>query len=117
MNRSRIGAAALLLVVVGRAGEATAADKFFAYNLTTSSDFKGVYLAPAGTTKWGPNQALNDNDKVLNRSERLALTGLKRGKFDLKLVDQKGRTCIRPGVDLTQDLTFEVRDADLTNCH
>ncbi len=117
MTRLRIAIAVLLLAAFGQANGAAAADKFFVYNLTTASDFKGVYLAPAGTKSWGANQALNDDDKVLNRSERLALKGIHRGKFDVRLVDQKGQTCIKPDVDLTKELTFEVHDADLTNCH
>jgi hypothetical protein len=117
VTEMRIAIAMLLLASFGWADGAVAADKFYAYNLTTASDFKGVYLAPAGTKGWGSNQALNDNDKVLNRSERLPLKGLHRGKFDVRLVDQNGHTCIKPDVDLTKELTFEVHDADLTDCH
>ncbi len=97
-------------------GTAEAAKKFFAYNMTTASDFSGVYLAPAGTTQWGKNQALNDNDKVLDVTERLSLTGLKPGTYDVKLVDTKGHTCIKHNVDLTKEGTFEVHDSDLTDC-
>ncbi|MCW3473249.1 hypothetical protein [Limobrevibacterium gyesilva] len=107
---------ALLLGVACTAGNAAAADRFFAYNLTTTTDFAGVYLAPAGTEHWGPNQALNDKDKSLDRSERLSLTGIARGKFDVKLVDSKGHICVKRDVDLTRDLIFEIRDADVASC-
>jgi hypothetical protein len=95
---------------------AAGADRFFLYNLTTSTTFTGVYLAPAGTDRWGSNQALNDKDKVLDPSERLAIKDIARGQFDAKLVDKSGRTCIRRGVDLRQDTTFDIRDGDLTDC-
>jgi len=91
--------------------------KFFAYNSTTRTDFTGVYMAPAGTEKWGPNQALNDKDKSLDEGERLTLTGLSPGTFSVKLVDRSGRTCILHGVDLTKDKSFEIRDEQLSNCH
>jgi hypothetical protein len=96
---------------------ATAADRFFAYNLTTSTTFTGVYLAPEGTNQWGTNQALNDKDKAIDPSERLPIKDITRGTFDLKLVDRQGRVCITHGIDLRHDTTFEIRDADLRNCH
>jgi hypothetical protein len=95
---------------------AFAADRFYLYNLTTSATFTGVYLAPAGSDHWGTNQALNDKDKAVDPSERLAIKDIERGRFDAKLVDQKGRTCIRHGIDLSKDTTFDIRDADLTDC-
>ena len=94
-----------------------AGQKFFAYNNTTRTDFTGVYLAPAGTQNWGPNQALNDKDKSLDSGERLTLTGLSPGRFSVKLVDHAGRTCVLQSVDLTKDSSFEIRDAQLSDCH
>ena len=96
---------------------ASAADRFFVYNLTASQTFTGVYLAPSGTERWSANQALNDKDKEVEPSERLVLKDITRGKFDVKLVDRSGRTCVRHDVDLSRDTTFDVRDADLTDCH
>jgi hypothetical protein len=95
---------------------ALAADRFFGFNDTTATQFTGVYLAPEGTTAWGPNEALNDKDKVWDAGERLAIKNVSRGKFDLKVVDRSGRTCVKHGLDLTRDLTFDVRDQDLFNC-
>jgi hypothetical protein len=95
---------------------AAAADRYFAYNETTSTSFSGVYLAPAGTTQWGSNEALNDKDKTLDYGERLSLTGLSRARYDVKLVDSKGHTCIKKNVDLTKDTSFEIRDGDLAGC-
>jgi hypothetical protein len=90
--------------------------KFFAYNSTTRTDFTGVYMAPAGTQNWGPNQALNDKDKSLDAGERLTLTGLTPGAFSIKLVDRSGRTCILQQVDLAKDKSFEIRDKQLSDC-
>jgi hypothetical protein len=95
-----------------------AADRFSGFNNTTSTVFTGVFLAPEGTVKWGPNEALNDKDKdkIWDAGERLVIKNISRGKFDLKVVDRSGRTCIKHGLDLTKDLTFEIRDKDLTIC-
>lgn len=105
-------AAALTAVAAG----AQAGMKFFAYNMTTSSDFIYVYMAPAGSNQWGPNQAVNDLDQVFNITERLPLTGLQPGAYDVKLVDSHGRTCIKRNVVLGQERSFEIRDFDLGNC-
>ncbi len=96
---------------------ASAADRFFVYNLTDSTTFTGLYLAPAGSGQWGTNQTLNDKDKAIDPSERLPIKGVSRGVFDVKLVDGKGRVCIAHGIDLTKDTTFEIRDSNLTDCH
>jgi hypothetical protein len=93
-----------------------AGQKYFAYNNTVRTDFKGVYLAPAGTQDWGPNQALNDKDKSLEAAERLPLKGVSPGRYDVRLVTADGRTCVLRNVDLTRDNSFEVRDAQLAEC-
>jgi hypothetical protein len=93
-----------------------AAEHFFGYNQTTATDFTGVFLAPEGTAKWGPNEALNDKDRSWESGERLAIKSGSRARFDLKLQDRSGRTCIKRGIDLTNDTTFDIRDADLATC-
>lgn len=98
-------------------GAAAAAEKFFVYDMTTRTDFKSVFLAPAGTQNWGRDQAANDKDHSLETNERLSLTGITHGLYDVKLVDKAGRTCIVKGVDLTKDRSFEIREKDLSDCH
>jgi hypothetical protein len=100
----------------GVAPPAAAADRFFGYNNTTSTDFTAAFLSPAGTATWGPNQTANDKDHGWEAGERLPVTGIARGRFDLKLVDRGGHVCVKHGVDLTSDTTFEVRDEDLARC-
>jgi hypothetical protein len=91
-------------------------NRYLVYNNTSRTDFTGLYMAPAGTQNWGPNQTLNDKDKSVEAGERLKLTGLSPGRFSVKLVDRKGRTCILPSVDLTKENSFEIRDNQLSHC-
>ena len=98
--------------VSARAREA----RFVAFNSTASTDFTALYLAPAGTDHWGPNQVLNEKDKSWEASERIRLSGITPGRYDARLVDEKGRTCRLSNVDLTKDTSFEVRDTDLASC-
>jgi hypothetical protein len=108
--------ASVVVLAVATSVSANAGTNYFAYNDTAVTTFTGVYLAPTGTTQWGPNQALNDDDKELDFGERLTLTGLNPGLYDVKLVDQKGQTCIMHRIDLTKETSFEIRDASLAGC-
>ena len=76
-----------------------------------------VYLAAAGTTSWGPNQAKNDKDGVVDPDERLRITGIKSGTFDLKLTDLNGRTCMVKGVKVEVGQVFSIDEKDLTGCN
>lgn len=118
MNRGSLWLELALLVVgVGVAGadpaKAAGAEKFFVYNLTAVTDLGGVFLAPAGTTDWGPNQALNDKDHQVEPTERLSIKGIGHGMFDVRAVATSGHACIKKGVDLTSETTFDIRDADM----
>ncbi|HZF33034.1 MAG TPA: hypothetical protein VE914_04475, partial [Candidatus Angelobacter sp.] len=62
----------LSLVFLAIGLTANAADKMRFWNLT-AEDVDELYLAPAGTDQWGPNQCLNDNDKSVDADERLDL--------------------------------------------
>lgn len=117
MHPRRIMLAMAIIALSGVIRSASAADRFFMYNLTATTVFTGVYLAPTGTGNWGANQALNDKDKAIDPSERLAIKEVTRGVYDVKLVNRAGRMCLVRGVDLGKDTTFEIHDQDLTNCH
>lgn len=110
----RIALAATLLATL--AVPALAKDMQF-WN-ETSKEFKGVYLAPAGTTQWGRNQTDNDDDHAVSADERLKITGIAPGKYDVKLVDKTGRTCIVRGVDAkaTGKVAFSIAEKQLTDC-
>ncbi len=104
------------MLVAASCGAAAAGERFFVYNLTTSTEFTGVFLAPAGTQSWGSNQALNDKDHSLDVTERLSITGIEHGQFDVKLQTEKGRTCVKSNVDLTKETSFDIRDTDIAGC-
>jgi hypothetical protein len=85
------------------------------WNLTryTISEF---YLAPAGTTTWGPNQCKNDKDGTVDPDERLRITGVAPGAYDAKLVDVSGRTCVVRGVKVEAGAIFSIEESELTSC-
>ncbi len=116
MSSPRARGAAVLVACAGLWRPADAATRFSVFNETTNTDFSELYLAPSGTTAWGANQTLNDRDRVLDHSERLPLSGVAAGIYDVRIVDTKGRACVLRNVDLRQERSFEIRDDDLAAC-
>ena len=85
------------------------------WNLTkyTISEF---YLAPAGTTNWGPDQCKNDKDGTVDADERLPITGIMPGTYDVKLADKSGRTCIVKNIKVEAGQIFSIEEKELTSC-
>jgi hypothetical protein len=85
------------------------------WNLTqhTISEF---YLAPAGTTEWGPNQCKNDKDGTVDPDERLRITGISSGSYDAKLIDVSGRSCLIRGIKIEAGEIFSIEEKELTDC-
>lgn len=85
---------------------------------TTARTISELYLARPGTGRWGPNQCLNDPDKSVDADERLTLTNVTPGRYDVKLVDKTGRICTVPNVEVVsgRPYAFSISEKDLTNC-
>jgi hypothetical protein len=112
------GAASIVLVTIALAVAPTAAAKdrptqFWNLTLNTISEF---YLAPAGTSNWGPNQCKNDRDGTVDADERLRITDVPRGTYDAKLTDVTGRTCIVRNIKIETGSIFSIETRDLKSC-
>jgi hypothetical protein len=85
------------------------------WNLTrhTISEF---YLAPAGTTNWGVNQCRNDKDGTVDPDERLRITGVAPGVYDVKLKDVSGRSCVVRNIKIEAGEIFSIEEKELTSC-
>jgi len=83
------------------------------WNLTqdTISEF---YLAPAGSTNFGPNQCKNDKDGTVDHDERLRISGVESGVYDAKFTDVKGRTCIVKNLKIEVGQIFSIEERELT---
>jgi hypothetical protein len=113
MHRGIIVLALLLCI----AGSANGAERLRFWNLTTVT-LKELYLAPAGTTQWSVNQCKNDKDGTVDHDERLTITGISPGKYDVKVADTKGRVCTVQNVEVVsgRPYAFSLSDNDLTSC-
>ncbi len=85
---------------------------------TTTSTIIHLVMAPAGTQEFGPDQCLNDRDGEVSHDERLRLTGVTPGRYDIRLQTKAGKTCLIRNVAVaTTRVAFTLADADLTDCH
>src|SRR5215467_12561811 len=85
------------------------------WNLTRHT-ISELYLAPAGTTDFGPNQCKNDKDGTVDHDERLRITGVAAGTYDIKLKDVSGRTCIVRNIEVKTGEIFSIEEKELTSC-
>jgi hypothetical protein len=106
-----IGAAAILILA---AGGAHAKDTQF-WNLT-SHTITALQLSPAGKSEWGPDQTVNDADHAVEHDERLKITGVATGVYDVKFTDKSGRNCVVAGVTVRQGAVFSIDEKKLKDC-
>lgn len=106
-----------LLAMLLLSQPALAADPLRFWNLTDDT-VTSLRMAPAGTDEFGPNQCTNDRDGEVDYNERLRLTGIKPGKYDVRLTLKKGRTCLVRGVDVKPGgkYAFSLEPSDLKDC-
>jgi hypothetical protein len=106
-----------LLILTGlTVTQAVAADKPTRVWNLTSQTITNLQLAPAGTTAFGENQCLNDKDKSVEHDERLKVTNVETGSYDVKIGFEDGRTCFAKGVAVEAGKVFSIEDKDLKDC-
>jgi hypothetical protein len=85
------------------------------WNLTLYA-ISELYLAPAGTASFGPNQTRNDKDGTVDPDERLRITGVEPGTYDARLTDVSGRSCLVRNIKVEAGAIFSIEEKDLTAC-
>ncbi len=101
-------------IVLGFAsGSVFAADKPTRFWNLTVNTITNLQLAAAGTTDFGPNQCLNDPDKSVDHDERLNVTGIETGRYDIKIGDAKGRSCMAHNVEVKKGAVFSVSEKEI----
>ena len=85
------------------------------WNLTAHT-ITSVQLSPAGKSDWGPNQTDNDSDHTVDHDERLKITGLASGVYDVQIVDDGGRRCIVENVPIKGGSIFAIEERNLNRC-
>jgi hypothetical protein len=108
----------IVLLLLAFAAPALAAEPMRFWNLTGET-VTSLRLAPAGSDTYGPNQCANDRDGTVDNDERLRLTGVEPGRYDVRLGFKRGRMCTVRGVQLRGEgkYAFSLEPGDLKDCH
>jgi hypothetical protein len=110
----KISLVALVLVATSDAVTAQSRPTRF-WNLTRHT-ISELYLAPAGSTDFGPNQCKNDKDGTVDPDERLRITGVGPGTYDARLKDVSGRSCLVRNIKVEAGEIFSIEEKELTAC-
>jgi hypothetical protein len=112
MRLSYVVALALTISTAANAERVHSGMRFWNLTLYTLTSLQ---FSPAGKNQWGHNQCRNDDDGTVDHNERLRVTGLTPGRYDAKLTDKIGRTCVVKDVAVT-DGVFAIEEKQLTDC-
>jgi hypothetical protein len=106
-----------LLFLIALSVPALAAGPMQFWNLTGAT-INDLRLAPSGSDKFGPNQCANDPDGSVDSDERLRLTGVTPGKYDVRMKWKSGRMCTVHGVNVSGQgkYAFSLDQKDLKGC-
>jgi hypothetical protein len=111
MLKALLGAALLLGCI---STSASAKDTQF-WNLTAHT-ITALQLSPAGKDDWGSDQTANDNDHTVDHDERLKITGIKSGVYDVKFTDKTGRSCILRDIAVKEGAVFSIDEKKTKAC-
>jgi|AmaraimetFIIA100_FD_contig_61_5480078_length_2560_multi_6_in_0_out_0_3 hypothetical protein len=109
------GLVALPLVFADSGGLAQDRKGIRFWNLTLNT-ITQLQLSPAGENTWGVDQCRNDRDGTVDHDERLRITGIDPGRYDVKLADKAGRTCIVRDLEVKDGAVFSIEEKQLTDC-
>jgi hypothetical protein len=110
--RKAVASIALLCALASTG--AVAKDTRF-WNLTAHT-ITSLRLSPAGANDWGPEQTVNDADRAVDHDERLKIAGVGSGVYDVKFVDDSGRSCVVRNVAIKQGAVFSIEEKGLRDC-
>ncbi|HXX03212.1 MAG TPA: hypothetical protein VEJ37_02685 [Xanthobacteraceae bacterium] len=106
----------VVVAIVAAAGSAAPQNRPTRFWNLTRNTISEFYLAPAGTSNWGPNQCKNDKDGTVEHDERLRITNVPSGAYDAKFTDVTGRTCAVRDIKIEPGAIFTIEEKDLRSC-
>jgi hypothetical protein len=94
MRSTRTVTLFIAVSVMGAAGARSQPSGVLKFWNLASSTITKLYIAPLGTAHWSSNLCLSDPDHAVDPDERLAMVGVKSGKYNVRVVDKDKRACL-----------------------
>ena len=85
------------------------------WNLTANT-IVTLQRSPAGQQAWGRNQCDNDKDHEVDHDERLRITDVAPGRYDVRFKDKTGRVCVVKDIEVKDGDIFTIEEKDLKEC-
>ena len=85
------------------------------WNLTANT-IVSLQMSPAGQQAWGRDQCENDRDHEVDHDERLRITGVVPGRYDVRFKDKTGRVCVVKDVDVQDGAIISIEEKQLSDC-
>ncbi len=85
------------------------------WNLTLNT-ITQLQMAPTASEAWGADQCKNDRDGTVDHDERLRITGITPGRYDIKFTDKAGRHCTVRNIDVQDGAVFSIEEKQLSDC-
>jgi hypothetical protein len=101
---------AALLIIAAACAAHEADGRITRFWNLTGETITHLYLAPTGTT------SDDDPDGGVDFDERLHITSVSSGKYDVRFTDKTGRSCIVKDVDIKEGATFSIDREAVGNC-
>ncbi len=95
---------------------ALSADKPTRFWNLTANTIVSLQLSPAGQQTWGRDQCENDRDHEVDHDERLRITDVAPGHYDVRFKDKTGRVCVIKDIDVKDGAIFSIEEMELTDC-
>jgi len=113
MSRALGVAAVVMLSLSGTLAADRKPTRF--WNLTAHT-IVTLQMSPAGKDTWGRNQCDNDKDHEVDHDERLRITDIEPGRYDVRFKDKTGRVCTVRNVEVKDGDIFTIEEKDLKEC-
>src|SRR5262249_51784353 len=85
------------------------------WNLTANT-IVTLQMSPAGLGAWGRDQCENDRDHEVDHDERLRITDIAPGRYDVRFRDKHDRVCVVKNIEVKDAEVYSMEEKDLTGC-
>ncbi len=108
--------ALVALALVLSLSAACAADKPTRFWNLTANTIVSLQMSPAGQQAWGRDQCENDRDHEVDHDERLRITDVAPGRYDIRFRDKTGRVCVVKDIEVKDGTIFSIEEKELRDC-